>query len=168
MTTLTRLLMVLSMTSALAACGPDGGGGAAPTPDAGACSGVTPTAAAEQVIGNWKQTAGTVSCTCDNGQTISSAADGTDQGTITAGCQPDQVVLYDSSNPCPETCTVSGNTVTCDPFTCGSATGTELQTTSDVYTLSNGQLFDVSAGVLSNASMTCQCASTDSVYTRIQ
>ena len=167
MKTFTRLLMVLSMTSALAACGPDGGGAAA-TPDAGACSGVTPSAAAQQIIGSWKQTAGTANCTCDNGQTISTSADGTDQGTITAGCQPDQVVLYDSSNPCPETCTVSGNTVTCDPFTCETSTGTELQTTSDVYTLSNGQLLDVSAGVLTNASMTCQCATSDSVYTRIQ
>lgn len=167
MKTFTRLLMVLSMTAGLAACGPDGGGDKTAA-DAGSCTGVTPTASAQQVIGSWKQTAGTTNCTCNNGQTISGSADGTDEGTISVGCEPDQVILYDSNNACPETCTVSGNTVTCDPFSCETSTGTDLQTTSDVYTLSNGQLSEVSAGVLTNSAMTCQCATSDSLYARIQ
>jgi hypothetical protein len=167
MKTFIRSLVALMIMSAIAACGPDGGNGKA-TADAGACTGVAPNAAAQQVIGSWQQTAGTTNCTCNNGQTITGFADGTDEGTITAGCQPDQVVLYDSNIPCPETCTVSGNTITCDPFSCETPTGTDLQTTSDVYSLSNGQLSEVSAGTLTNSAMTCQCATTDSVYIRIQ
>jgi hypothetical protein len=167
MKTFTRLLMVLSMMVGLAACGPDGGGGKADS-DAGSCTGVVPSLAAQQVIGSWKQASGTTNCTCNNGQTIAAAAEGSDEGTISVGCEPDQVILYDSSSTCPETCTVSGNTVTCDPFSCETPTGLDLQTTSDVYTLSNGQLAEVSAGVLTNSAMTCQCATNDSIYTRIQ
>lgn len=190
MTRLTKMFVIVCMLCELAACGPSGGDAKEPadgelhstadasvrvtsdgdsqtTTDTGTCTPTAPSAAAQQFIGAWRLVAGTTNCSCDDGQAESATADGTDIETFTVGCQPDQLIGSDATVPCPETCTVSGNTAVCEPFAC-SANGLEVQSTQDVYTLVDGQLNELGGGVISGSGVSCQCASSDGVLQRVQ
>jgi hypothetical protein len=173
MTTLKRVLVLTSMLAGLAACGPDGGDAtkAAATVDGGECQSFNPNEAAKALIGSWRYVSQTTSCSCDDGTTHTSSTNGSDIETFIAGCEPDQVIGIDAASPlgCQETCSVSGTTATCAPYECETSDGTDLRTTTDVYTLSNGQLQNVGGGTLTLPNgAACQCASNDGVLTKIQ
>jgi len=177
MTTVKRVFVLVfaSTLAGLCGCGPgDSSSGmqATETADASsACQSSNPSAAAQAFIGSWRYVSQTTNCTCDDGTTQMLSTDGSDIETFTAGCEPDQVIGIEVAGPpgCYETCTVSGTTATCSPYTCEASNGIEIQTTHDVYTLSNGQLQDVGGGILTLPSGTsCQCASNDGVLTKIQ
>jgi hypothetical protein len=167
------MLVVTSMLAGLVGCGP-GDGGAMPATgsvDAGRCQSSTPSEAVQPFIGSWRYVTQTLNCTCDDGTTQTLSTDGSDIETFTAGCEPNQIIGLDSGSPtdCQEVCTVSGTTATCTENTCELSNGIEAQTTTDVYTLSNGQLQNIGGGTITMPSGTsCQCASNDGVLAKTQ
>lgn len=164
MTTLKKILLVTSMLAGLAGCGPDGGSAGS---DAGTCQAADASQAAAEFVGGWRYAAQTTDCSCADGSSFTMAAGSTQMETFSPTCDPNKVVTIDG-NGCSLTCTVSGNTVSCDPGTCN-VDGTDLNTTMDVYTLVGGQLHEQAAGIATDPSgLKCQCSSTDGVLTRIQ
>jgi hypothetical protein len=165
MNTLTKILVVVSMVAGLGACGPDGGN-ATPSADAGAWSSVDAGGAATELFGNWTHATETDTCVCNDGSTLNNSTASTEPDTFAAGACG-QVVIT-SALECSLTCQVSANAVTCAPGTC-EYDGFTLETTSDVYTVANGQVVQETAtGVMTLPSGTiCQCTTTNGAFTRV-
>jgi hypothetical protein len=163
--TFKRTLLLASMFLSLAACDPENGQSSA---DGGACATVDAGQVVSQFLGAWRPIAGTTTCACNDGSTLTNPSDSTDTSIITAGCGPEQIVITDSATGCSETCDVSGMTATCHPITCA-VVGVVLKTTSDVYTLANGEIRETGTGVETFPNGTsCQCATTGDAYGRTQ
>jgi hypothetical protein len=161
--TFKKTLLIASMVLGLAACGPDGGQSSI---DAGACVAADAGQGASQFLGAWQPIAGTTTCTCSNGSTFTNPSDSTDTSNISSGCSSEAIVITDSATGCSETCDVVGTTATCHPTTC-TVDGATLKTSSDVYTLTGGEIRETGSGTesLSNGT-SCQCATTDDAYVR--
>jgi hypothetical protein len=158
-----RTLLLASILLGFAACDPEGNQSGA---DGGPCAPVDAGPAASQFVGSWQPTAGTTSCTCSDGSTLTNPADPSDTSIISAGCGSGQITITDGSTGCSETCEVVGSTATCQPTTCTVA-GVTLKTVSDVYTLTGGQIRETGSGTETFPNgISCQCATSDDAYGR--
>jgi hypothetical protein len=153
----------------LAACGPGEGSPTAEsaTPDAGACGATPAGETAVELLGNWNHGTEADSCVCNDGNTLTNSTPSTEPDTVAPGACGQVVITSDIG--CALTCQVSGSTVTCAPGTC-QYDGITLNTTSDVYSIVNGQLAqETSTGVVTLLSgATCQCTTTNGAFTRVQ
>ena len=161
--TFKKTLLIASMFLGLAACDPESGPSNA---DGSACAGADAGQAASQFLGAWHPTAGTTTCLCNDGSTLTNPSDSSDISVITAGCVAEQIVITDSDTGCSETCDVSGTTATCHPTAC-TVRGVTVKTTSDVYTLTYGEIRETGGGVETfSDGASCQCATPDDGYGR--
>lgn len=162
--TLKRFLLVTSILGGLAGCGPDGG---SMTTDGG-CQSVDAGGAVAQLLGDWTHAVETDSCSCSDGNTLMNSMASTGAETFAAGtCAGELVVTNDLG--CSLGCQVSGESVTCGRGTCA-YDGVTLETTSDVYTVANGQLIQETAiGTLTlPTGATCECTTINSAFARAQ
>jgi hypothetical protein len=164
MTTFKKTLCFASMLVCLAACGPGEG---SPTADGGACETTDAGGASAELLGNWIHGTEADSCVCNDGNTLTNSTASTAADTFAAGACGQVVITSDTG--CSLNCQVSGGSVTCAPGTC-EYDGVTLNTTSDVYTVVNGQLVQETAtGVMTLANgTTCQCTTTNAAFTRVQ
>ena len=165
MTTFKKTLLIVSILAGLAGCGPNGGD-APSANDAAACETADAGAAVAELVGNWTHATETDTCVCNDGSTLNSSTASTEPDTVAAGACG-QVVIT-SALECSLTCQMSPNAITCAPGTC-EYDGFTLETTSDVYTVANGQVVQETAtGVMTLPSGTiCQCTTTNSAFTRV-
>jgi hypothetical protein len=148
MKTFNKVLMVLSVSFGLAACGPDGGHS---TADAGDWVGHPPAdggmpAGTAQFRGAWKYESLEALITCSDGtQTPFNEVSGTE--TFTQGADGDEVIGIDQDG-CRSTCRVSGNTADCQTDTSSNCGGGGIAIGKDVYTYSGGKLSEYTTGQL--------------------
>jgi hypothetical protein len=168
-TTFKKTLLFASMFVCLAACGPGEG---SPSPgsaavDGGACGAINAGAAGAELLGNWSHGIEADSCLCNDGNTFTNSTAGTALDTFAAGACGQVVITSDLG--CSLTCQISASTVTCAPGTC-EYDGITVNTTSDVYSVVNGQLVQETAtGVMTLLSGTaCQCTTTNAAFTRVE
>jgi hypothetical protein len=164
MTTFKRTLFFASMFVCLAACGP---GEESPAPDGGACGAPSAGETGAELLGNWIHGTEADSCVCNDGNTLTNSTASTAPDTLAAGACGQVVITSDIG--CSLTCQVSRSTITCVPGTC-EYDGVTLNTTSDVYSVVNGQLVQETAtGVMTLANgTTCQCSTTNAAFARPQ
>lgn len=167
MTTFKKSLFVISILAGLAGCGPNGGD-APSTNDAAACESADAGTAVAVLLGNWAHGTETDTCVCNDGNTISNSTATTAPESFAAGTCPGQIAISNDVG-CSLNCQVSGETITCSPGTC-QYDGATLQTTSDVYTLANGQVVqETASGVMTLPDgTTCQCTTTNGSFTKAQ
>ena len=142
MKTFTKILMGLSISIGLVACGPDGGSSSSdPTWVGQPVDSATATGSA-QFVGAWKYESLDAQITCSDGkQGQLTTVSGTE--TFTHGARRDQILGVDDDG-CRSDCQVSGNTATCqtDVSACG---GEGIAVTEDVYTYANGSISEYSS-----------------------
>jgi hypothetical protein len=164
MNALKRLLLVTSMLAGLAGCGPDG----RIVSDGGGCGAVDAGGTITGLLGGWTHAVEADSCTCSDGNTLTSSMASTGVEAFAAGACPGELVITNDLG-CSLDCQISGETVTCGHGTC-EYDGVTLETTSDVYTVANGQpLQETATGILTlPTGATCQCTTTNGAFTRVQ
>lgn len=146
MKTFKKVLMVLSVSIGMAACGPDGGQSSAdagesvghPPVDSGMPTGIA------QFRGVWKYESLDALITCSDGtQTPFNEVSGTE--TFTQGAAGDEVIGIDQVG-CRSICRVSGSTADCQTDTSTTCGGDGFQIGQDVYTYAGGKLSEYSTG----------------------
>lgn len=184
MNTIAKILMVLSMSTALAACDPEGGqmaadggkGGAGGSADGGqpmgggsgsrgglSGDGGQPAGVA-QFLGAWQYISLAAQVSCSDGST---ATDDTISGmeTFSQGSTPTEIAGVDD-NGCKSVCVISGATATCQ--TGGTGCGDGLTISSDVYTYSNGTMREESTAQFTSANGSSCSVSGEAILTRVQ
>lgn len=158
----TMMVMTFAVALGLAACGPDGAGGA-PAPASRADAGVADgsrTDPMNALLGSWTYTAGRVQGTCSDGSPITGSSTGTE--TFAAGPQPNVVIATDDYG-CTETCAVNGTTVRCT----GDDTCSGVLVISDEFIVSGDTLHETSTGrVTLEDGSTCDVSLADGTLAR--
>jgi len=157
MKTIAHILMAISMSCVLGACGPDGGRSGGDAATTGTAADAAQPTGAVQFLGVWQYTSLSAQIACDDG---TSYTDDKVSGaeTFVDGTDPNQVIGTDDKG-CQSVCQVAGSVATCQTGGPGCGDGTVV--VSDTYTYSNGGLReDSTAQVVSPTG--AQCTATGS------